>query len=137
LFSYERCSVLAGDVLEIRRPDVGGQWRSRPWGIPQGQVLEDGPHNARLLDERDDPHRVAAVRADDDQPRLGGRLPEEDVEALGNDAGGHPAQIPEQSPVVAEIDARHFGIERTIWRCGTGNKTVVCSHSAKAAARLV
>ena len=128
-------------------------------------------HGARLLDERDDPHRALAVRAgrrvgcedllEKARPgaasrlRAGGVVGERDVTEgrllhplaspaialnaglpcggpdrvvsairnmagdggkevrrvadLDNHAGGHPARIPEQSPIVADADAQHPG----------------------------
>ena len=40
----------------------GGE-RSIRLGLPQSQVLEDAPHHRRVLDQRDDAHRVVTFRA--------------------------------------------------------------------------
>lgn len=45
----------------------------------------------------------------DDQAGLGSRLIEQDAEARDQHLGRHPAQIPEQPPVVAEIRPEHLG----------------------------
>jgi len=43
------------------------------------------------------------------QPGLRLRCCQQNTETLDDHAGGHPAQIPEQSPVIAKVDAQHLG----------------------------
>jgi hypothetical protein len=62
-----------------------------------------GGHDVRV-----EVQQVAEGVHADDQPGLRPRLNEPEAHALADDAGGYPAQISEQTSVVAEVHPQHL-----------------------------